>query len=196
MTEKDVNQPDVIADGEAKLTDEAEALSVEREGDDDPLTQARLEAARLKDMWMRSAAEFDNFRKRSRKENDDARKQGQEEILKELLPVFDNLERGIQSGQRAQDVKAVVDGLQMILKQFESTLGRMNIKKVPSVGTTFNPTVHEAIQQVETDQHPAGTVIFEVQPGYTQGDKLLRAAMVVVAKSKSGDSPSGDSQVS
>ncbi|HWL86989.1 MAG TPA: nucleotide exchange factor GrpE, partial [Polyangiaceae bacterium] len=117
-------------------------------------------------------------------------KQGQEDILRELLPVFDNLERGVQSAQRAQDVKAVVDGLQMILKQFESTLGRVNIKKVPSVGTPFDPSKHEAIQQVETDQHPSGTVIFEVQPGYVQGEKLLRAAMVVVAKAKSGDSGS------
>jgi len=153
----------------------------------DPLAAAREEAARLKDMWMRTAADFDNYRKRSRREADDARRGGREELLKELLPVFDNLERAVQSAQRATDVKGVIEGLSMILKQFEATLARVDIKKVPSTGSPFDPSVHEAIQQVETDDHPAGTVVAEVQPGYVQGEKLVRAAMVVVAKPKSND---------
>jgi len=153
----------------------------------DPLAAARQEAARLKDMWMRTAADFDNYRKRARREVDDARRGGREELLKELLPVFDNMERAMHSAQRATDVKGVVEGLSMILKQFESTLARVDIKKVPSTGTPFDPAVHEAIQQVETDEHPPGTVVAEVQPGYVQGDKLVRAAMVVVAKPKSND---------
>jgi molecular chaperone GrpE len=152
----------------------------------DPLADAKAEVARLKDAWMRTAADFDNFRKRSRRELEDARKAGREEILKDLLPVFDNLERGLQSAQQAADVKAVVDGLQMIAKQFESTLGRTGITKVPTVGKPFDPTVHEAIQQVETSDHPAGTIVAEVQSGYISGERLIRAAMVVVAKPKSG----------
>lgn len=154
----------------------------------DPLEAARTEAGRLKEMWMRTAADFDNFRKRTRKEVEDARRNGREELLKELLPVFDNLERAIQSAQRATDVKGVSDGLSMILKQFEATLGRVSITKVPTTGTSFDPAVHEAIQQVETDEHPPGTVVAEVQPGYIQGDKLIRAAMVVVAKPKATES--------
>ncbi len=154
----------------------------------EPLEAARIEAARLKEMWMRTAADFDNFRKRSRKEVEDARRNGREELLKELLPVFDNLERAIQSAQRATDVKGVSDGLSMILKQFEATLGRASITKVPTTGTAFDPAMHEAIQQVETDEHPPGTVVAEVQPGYAQGDKLIRAAMVVVAKPKATES--------
>jgi molecular chaperone GrpE len=153
-----------------------------------PLEAARAEAGRLKEMWMRTAADFDNFRKRSRKEVEDARRNGREELLKELLPVFDNLERAIQSAQRATDVKGVSDGLSMILKQFEATLGRVSITKVPTTGTSFDPAVHEAIQQVETDEHAPGTVVAEVQPGYIQGDKLIRAAMVVVAKPKATES--------
>ena len=148
------------------------------------LAEARAEAARHKEQWMRTAADFDNFRKRSRKELDDAKKGGREEMLKEFLPVFDNLERAIQSAQRAQEVKPVSDGLQMILRQFLDTLGRVNIAKVESVGKQFDPTFHEAIQQVETDEHPAGTVVAEVQPGYVQGERLVRPAMVVVAKPK------------
>lgn len=150
----------------------------------DPLAEARAEAARMKDQWIRTAADFDNFRKRSRRELEDVRKAGKEDLLKDFLPVFDNLERAIQSAQRAQDVKAVADGLNMILRQFVDTLGRAGIAKVPTVGHKFDPAVHEAIQQVESEEHEAGAIVAEVQPGYVQGDRLVRAAMVVVAKPK------------
>jgi molecular chaperone GrpE len=152
----------------------------------DPLAEAKAETKRFKEQWMRSAADFDNFRKRTRKELEDQRKAGKEEILKDFLPVFDNLERAIMSAQRANvpEVKPVIDGLQLILRQFLDTLGRAGITKVPTVGSQFDPSHHEAIQQVETDEHPPGTVVAEVQPGYLQGDRLIRAAMVVVAKPK------------
>ena len=159
----------------------------------DPLTEAKAEAMRMKDQWMRTAADFDNFRKRTRRELEDTRKAGKEDLLKEFLPVFDNLERAIQSAQRATDVKGVAEGLQMVLRQYIDTLGRGGISKVPSVGTQFDPSHHEAIQQIETDEHPPGTVVAEVQPGYAQGDRLIRAAMVVVAKpkAKEGSESSG-----
>ena len=153
----------------------------------DPVVEAKAEALRFKEQWMRSAADFDNFRKRSRKELEDTRKAGREELLKDLLPVFDNLERAMTSAERATEVKPVSDGLKMVLRQFTDTLGRSGISKVPTVGNLFDPSLHEAIQQVETDEHPAGTVVAEVQPGYLQGDRLIRAAMVVVAKPKPTD---------
>jgi molecular chaperone GrpE len=157
----------------------------------DPLEEARAEAAKMKEQWMRTAADFDNFRKRTRKELEDVRKSGKEDLLKEFLPVFDNLERAIQSAQRATDVKAVAEGLQLVLRQYVDTLARAGISKVATVGSNFDPTHHEAIQQVETDDQPPGTVVAEVQPGYLQGDRLIRAAMVVVAKPKSKDESEG-----
>ena len=150
----------------------------------DPLEKAQAEAQRMKDNWIRTTADFDNFRKRSRKEIEDARKAGREELLRELLPVFDNLERGIQSAQRAQDVKALAEGLVMVHKQFDTTLARSGITKVATVGQSFDPTLHEAIQQVETEEHPPGTIVSEVQAGYLNGERLIRAALVVVAKAK------------
>ena len=177
---------DAPSSGDAPASSEKPAL--------DPLETALAEAARYKDSLLRTAADFDNFRKRSRREVDDARKAGREEFLKEILPVFDNLERGIQSSQRATEVKAVADGLLMVLKQFENTLARLQITRVPTVGAMFDPAVHEAIQQVETDEQPAGTVVAEVQPGYMNGERLMRAAMVVVAKPKSADRPEDDSE--
>jgi molecular chaperone GrpE len=163
----------------------------------DPLAAAQAEASRMKDAWLRSAADFDNFRKRTRREIEDARISEREDMLKHFLPVFDNLERAIQSAQRSTDVKAVADGLSMVLRQFVDVLGRRGITRVPTVGQPFDPAVHEAIQQVETGDHAAGTVIAEVQPGYMQGPRLMRPAMVVVAKPKSaGASGAGGEAVS
>jgi molecular chaperone GrpE len=153
----------------------------------DPLADARAETAKMKDAWLRTAADFDNFRKRSRKEMDDARRGGREDLLRAVLPVFDNLERAIQSAQRSSDVKAMADGLAMVQRQFVEALSREGIARVPTIGQPFDPSIHEAIQQVETSEHAPGTVLAEVQPGYTQGERLMRAAMVVVAKAKSGD---------
>jgi molecular chaperone GrpE len=148
----------------------------------DPLEEARAEVGRVRDQLLRTAADYDNFRKRTRRELEDAQKRGREELLRELLPVFDNLERAVVHAGQASDAKAVADGVGMVLKQFADTLGRIGIKRIVAVGKAFDPSQHEAIQQIETDEHPAGTVVAEVQPGYAMGDKLVRAAMVVVAK--------------
>lgn len=172
---------------------EVEAPPPASGGSSDPLTAARTEAARLKDAWLRSAADFDNFRKRTRREIEDARRAAREDLVRALLPVFDNLERAIESAKRAADVKAVADGLSLVQKQFAEALGREGIARVPTVGHPFDPGVHEAIQQVETTENPPGTVIAEVQPGYMQGDRLVRAALVVVAKPKTVDGAPADS---
>jgi molecular chaperone GrpE len=188
MTSSDPPSKDEANANEASETN-GHAPNLEEETTADPLAEARAEAVRFKEQWMRVAADFDNYRKRARRDVEDSRKAGREELLKDLLPVFDNLERGVHSAQRAQDVKAVVDGLSMILRQFTEVLARVGIAKVPTTGKAFDPSVHEAIQQIETDEHPAGTVVAEVQPGYMQADRLVRAAMVVVAKPKTSGAP-------
>ncbi len=175
------------ASAETTEAENAVASGGQAAAPEDPVANAQAETAKMKDAWMRTAADFDNFRKRARRELEDSRKGGREELLKELLPVFDNLERAILSSKQATDVKGVVDGISMILKQFTDTLGRGGITKVVTTGTTFDPQVHEAIQQVETSEHPPGTVVAEVQPGYMNGDRLVRAAMVVVAKPKAAE---------
>jgi molecular chaperone GrpE len=159
----------------------------------EPGAEAQAEAVRLKDALLRTTADFDNFRKRTRREFEEARRNGREDLLRALLPVFDNLERAIQSAQRTSDVKAMTEGLTLVQRQFTEALGREGIVRVTTVGRAFDPSVHEAIQQVETNEHSAGTVIAEVQPGYMQGDRLLRAAMVVVARPKAPDGANGES---
>jgi molecular chaperone GrpE len=148
----------------------------------DPLETARAESAKLRDQLLRTAADFDNYRKRSRRDVEDSHKKGAEELLKTLLPVFDNLERAVMHAEQTPDAKAIAEGVKMVLKQFTDALGKVGIKRVGGIGLPFDPLVHEAIQQIETNEHPAGTVVAEVQPGYAFGDRLIRAAMVVVAR--------------
>lgn len=156
------------------------------------LAEAHAEAARLRDQLLRTAADFDNFRKRARREESDATRRGREGLLKDLLPVFDNLERAVQHAEGAQDVKAVADGLRMVLKQFVDTLDRAGIKRVATVGHPFDPTKHEAIQHLASAEHPAGVVMAEVQPGYAIGDYLARAALVVVSKGPPESDPAAN----
>jgi molecular chaperone GrpE len=162
--------------------EEAEGAAVEQPAAPDPLDEARAEAAKFKDQLLRTAADFDNFRKRTRKEASDAEKRGREEILKDLLPVFDNLERAVSHAEKATDVQSVSDGIKMVVRQFTDTLGKLGIERVQTVGVPFDPSVHEAIQHLETADFPPGTVALEIQPGYRNADRLLRPALVVVAK--------------
>lgn len=162
----------------------------------DPLKAAQAEAAQLKDKLIRMAADFDNYRKRSRREVVDAEKKGRDGLLMDLLPVFDNLERAIShaegSAEDAGKIKGLVDGITLVTRQFRDALTRLGIERVKSVGCPFDPSVHEAIQHLETKDFPPGSIAAEVQPGYKEGDRLLRPAMVVVAKAPSAsDSASG-----
>src|SRR5687768_305056 len=124
------------------------AADAQTEKPGSPLEEAQAEGARLRDQLLRTAADFDNFRKRTRRELDDAHKRGKEELLRELLPVFDNLERAVVHAEQASDAKAVADGVGMVLKQFQDTLGKVGIKRIVAVGGPFDPSLHEAIQQI------------------------------------------------
>jgi molecular chaperone GrpE len=147
------------------------------------LEESQAEALKVRDQLLRTAADFDNFRKRSRKDVEDAQRKGLERVLLEVLPVSDNLERAVQAAQSSTDVAPVVEGISMVLRFMEDALQRLGVERVVSVGQAFDPACHEAVQQVESDQAP-GTVISELAPGYRYQGKLLRAAMVVVARPK------------
>jgi len=169
------------------VSGEAVVLNGELEAPGDPLDAveaAKAEASRFKEQALRALADLDNYRKRSAREVEAARRAAKEDLIREMLPVFDNVVRGIQSAERADDVKSVVEGLGMVMRQFEGTLEKAGVRRVPTVGAVFDPQVHEAIQQVETDEHPPGTIVAEVQGGYVNGERLVRAALVVVAKPK------------
>jgi len=159
----------------------------------DPLAQALGDAAQYKDKWMRSAADFDNYRKRMRREVSDAEKKGREQLLRDLLPVFDNLERAtshanLGEGAEVAGVKGLLDGIDLVARQFRDALSRLGIERVEAVGRPFDPSIHEAIQHLETADFEPGSIAAEVQPGYRDGERLLRPALVVVAKAPPGAS--------
>lgn len=151
----------------------------------DALAPLREERNRLKDQLLRTAADFDNFRKRTKKDLEESERRGREETVREMLPVFDNLERAVAAASSAKDVASIVDGLRMVLKLFDDQVQRIGVQRLVSIGERFDPAVHDAIQQQETDEHPPGTVIAEVVPGYRLGERLVRPAMVVVARKPS-----------
>jgi molecular chaperone GrpE len=150
----------------------------------DPLEAAKAEQAKLKDQLLRTLADFDNFRKRSRRELSDAERRGRDDMLKEFLPVFDNLDRASAHAETATDVKALADGIGLVMRQFADTLTKVGIERVPAVGQPFDPSMHEAVQQLETSDFEPGSIAAEVQAGYRNSEKLIRPALVVVAKAK------------
>jgi molecular chaperone GrpE len=163
---------------------EAAATEADAAPAPDPLEAAKAEQAKLKDQLLRTLADFDNFRKRTRRELSDAERRGRDDMLKEFLPVFDNLDRAGAHAETATDVKALADGITLVMRQFADTLGRVGIERVPAVGQPFDPSVHEAVQQMETSDFEPGTIAAEVQAGYRNSEKLIRPALVVVAKAK------------
>jgi molecular chaperone GrpE len=152
-------------------------------------TSLALAEKEKKDNWdkyVRSVADLENARKRQRRELEDARADTKIRVLKEMLPVVDNLERAIEHATQNQtaDQTAIVDGLKLVVRQFMHAFERLEVTPIDADNQPFDPNLHEAISQIETDTHPPGTVVSVLQRGYKAGDRLLRPAMVVVAKAK------------
>lgn len=181
------------------------ALDVEVEPPEATLEQrlAELEAKQKEtfDRYLRSVAELENFRKRTRKEIEDARIDAQSRVLREMLPVIDNLERAMVAagGAEAESGHSIIEGVRLVLRQFAQALERCGVTQVAAHGVAFDPTHHEAVSQVETNESPPGTVVGVLQSGYRIGERLLRPALVVVAKASpqvvppdDGDGGDGD----
>ena len=135
------------------------------------------------DRYLRSAADLENTRKRQKRELEDAKFDIKNKVLKEMLPVVDNLERAIEHAGGGGEKNPIVEGVQLVLRQFMTAFERLDVTLVDAMGQPFDPNLHEAISQQESDQ-PAGTVIQVLQRGYRAGERLLRPALVVVAKAK------------
>lgn len=146
------------------------------------LRKLRSERDNLLDRLARLQAEFDNFRKRGAKENADYRDYAVADAARGLLPVVDSFELALKNAEvRPEDLRK---GMELIRKQLEDALQKMNVQRVPAQGKPFDPRVHEAIEMVESSEVPDHHVLAELQPGYKIKERLLRPAMVRVATSK------------
>ncbi len=142
------------------------------------------------DKYVRLYAEFENYKKRIVKDREELQKFANERLIKDILPIIDNLERAVEHAKEPsegskgelQDIKGLIAGIELTIKQFKDMLGSLGVEEVKSVGEPFDPTRHEAVSHVETDEHDNNIIINEFQKGYLLNNRILRPAMVSVAK--------------
>ena len=154
---------------------------------DDAATTAAPEvtgatAAELQDRLLRLQAELENFRKRARREYDDAQKYREIDLLRDLLPVLDTVQRAIEAAEKTDDIESLRAGFRMTAQQIEKLLAGHGCHTIPTDDQPFDPTVHDAIQQMAVPGKAAGTVVGTVSRGFTLHDRVVRPAQVIVAK--------------
>lgn len=147
--------------------------------------QAQEELHIYQDKYLRLAAEFENYKRRAQRDQSDAIRYANESLLKNLLSTIDNLERAIQSGKDAGSSGALLEGIELTYKQLIETVEKLGVRPISSTGSLFDPTMHQAVAQVESETAAVNTVVEEFQKGYFLHDRILRPAMVTVAKEKS-----------
>jgi len=139
-------------------------------------------AADLQDRLLRLQAELENFRKRARREYDDAQRYREIDLLRDLLPVLDTVQRAIDAADKTDDLESLRAGFRMTAQQIEKLLAAHGCTVIPTEDQPFDPTVHDAIQQLAVPGKHAGTVVGTVSRGYTLHDRVVRPAQVIVAK--------------
>jgi molecular chaperone GrpE len=200
MSESDPPGDDIGAPGEGEIPviveppDDPPPAASREEELEVALATAEKEKKDNWDKYLRSVADLENAKKRHRRDLDDAKADVKTRVLKEMLPVVDNLERAIEHAEHgAGDPHAIVEGVRLVLRQFMTAFERLEVTPIEAMGQPFDPMLHEAISQQESADHPPGTVISVLQRGYRQGERLLRPAMVVVARAPAAPVPAAES---
>ncbi|MCK8487916.1 nucleotide exchange factor GrpE [Paenibacillus sp. MBLB2552] len=145
------------------------------------LEKLRAESEDYQQRLLRTQADFDNFRRRTVKEKEELGKYASAKLITELLPVIDNFERALSTAGESTDANSYIKGVEMIFRQLEGVLKTEGLTPMEAEGQPFNPEFHQAIMQVESDEHEEGIVVEVVQKGYLLKDKVLRPAMVKVS---------------
>lgn len=169
--------------------EEAEELASRAEQETKQLETLESEVANLKDQWMRAMAETENLRQRAQRDREDALKYASSSFARDMLSIADNLHRALQSCPPEENlpdtVKALISGVEMTEKELLTTFERHGIQKIVPLNEKFDPHRHQAMFEIEQSDQTPGTVVQVLQSGYIMHDRLLRPAMVAVAKSPS-----------
>ncbi|RJP23536.1 MAG: nucleotide exchange factor GrpE [Candidatus Abyssobacteria bacterium SURF_5] len=175
-------EPAVGAEGAPEELQSSEPAKVETMGmTPEEVAKIAQEKEEYYDRLLRTQADFDNYRKRIQKEQASLIKYGAENVLREILPVVDNLERAVDSARKHGDSNFQLrEGIELVLAQLRETLGRLGVKPVESVGAPFDPNKHDALIRVHAPDAPEGVVVDEIRKGYYLHDKVLRPAQVTV----------------
>ena len=192
MTEKDIEIKDeetkneAPVDETAKEAEEKEKVNSEEtseEEEKDPLEKAQEEIADLKDKWLRSVAEFENYRKRTLKERAELILNGGEKVITAILPIIDDMERAIENGAKTDDPEVLREGMSLIHQKFMKTLEAQGVSKIETENADFDTDVHEAVAMVPgMGDDKKGKVIDCLQQGYKLNDKVIRHAKVAVGQ--------------
>ena len=161
--------------------DSGETLSAPLEASPGQRAAKEEELKALNDKYLRLAAEFDNYKRLAQRDQRDQIRFGNEHLLKELLPVVDNLERAIKAAKGAKSSEGLVQGVDLTLKQLQGVLGKFGVQSIPTMGQPFDPSGHQAVATVPSSQVPDQHVVEEFQRGYRLHDRILRPAMVTVS---------------
>lgn len=157
-------QNEEVSDSQAQLLDKTDEIEA------------------VNDKYLRLAAEFENYKRRVQRDQSDTIRFANEKLLRDMLPTLDNLERAIQSGRNQDNVDGILEGIDLTYKHFLETLQKIGVTQVSSVGEIFDPAKHQAVGQVDSSNVPENAIIEEYQKGYFLHDRILRPAMVTVAK--------------
>lgn len=192
MTKKDIEikdeetQNEAPVDETAKEAEEKEEVNSEEtseEEEKDPLEKAQEEIADLKDKWLRSVAEFENYRKRTLKERAELILNGGEKVITAILPIIDDMERAIENGAKTDDPEVLREGMSLIHQKFMKTLEAQGVSKIETENADFDTDVHEAVAMVPgMGDDKKGKVIDCLQQGYKLNDKVIRHAKVAVGQ--------------
>ncbi|MFF2155951.1 nucleotide exchange factor GrpE [Paenibacillus chitinolyticus] len=167
---------------DAEQAEAAEAAAPEAEGaTNTELDELRKAAEESQQRLLRAQADFDNFRRRTRQEKEEFAKYASLKLIEQMLPVIDNFDRALVSSRETQDFEALTKGIEMVYRQLEQVMTQEGLTPIEAVGQPFNPEFHQAIMQVESDEHEEGIVVEEVQKGYMLKDKVIRPSMVKVS---------------
>src|SRR5665213_402273 len=182
---EDPGNPEVLND---TITENAPAGDAEQTAPDAETAEGASAEEKLKqelsqanDKYLRLYAEFDNFRRRTIKEREEARKMEGKDVIVALLPVLDDFDRALRSMENATDVQPVKEGVQLIQNKLKNVLAQKGLKEMESIGTPFDPELHEAITNIPApDEESKGKVMDEMEKGYFLNDKVARFAKVIV----------------
>lgn len=163
--------------GPEVVTEEDETVRLRNE-----LTQAQRDLKGSQEQYLRTMADMDNLRKRTQRDKEELAKFANESLLRDILPVIDNLERAVEHAEQAESNDGLFEGVQMTLNQFSQLLDKFGVEPVDAIGQPFDPAYHQAMGQMESEEHPVNAVVQQMQKGYQLNKRLLRPAFVMLAK--------------
>ncbi len=180
--EEEILEPDVENPEEAAETPDPDG---EAPAPETPADAEELEKTR--DRLLRMQADFDNYRKRTQRERGEIAQRANDDLLLELFPVLDHFEMGLATARQHETDDAVQQGFQLVYDQLLGVLRKFGVEPIDAEGEPFDPNIHEAITVLPSEEHPAETVMTQTRRGYRAGDRLLRAAQVVVSSGPAED---------